>query len=205
MAEIKKVKVGDGVVAIGATAKVQARAELYIHMYKIALEHKDLAKQIASNDIAHMNDEIKEVMISILFAYTCLEGYINTIGKDLLKDEWNHYKGKSVSIKYKWTGISKALATKKCGKPCIVFSDNEEPFRSFLELKRIREEVLVHRQAEFGDIADTKYGRTEGTINVLNCDKAEWACDVVKNMVKKMYGNTLNHPSIGWLEKEGSN
>jgi len=201
MSEVKKAKVGGGNVGIESKVSVRIRTLLYIRMYEIAVEHKDLAKQIASNNIEHMIDEIKESMISILFSYTCLENYINTIGIDLLQpSEWNQYKGEHVGIIRKWKGISKILANKKWGKPHIVFSDDTEPFKSFLELKDIREKSLVHRQAEFSNIVETRYGITDGTIMVLNCDKAEWACDVVKNMIKKLCENIVNPPTTKWLD-----
>ena len=197
MAEVKKVQVGNGSVGIhGGTAIVKMRKEMFMTMYEIAKEHRDLAKQAAGKDIhKHMNLEIKESMISILFSYTCLEAYINTIGKDRLGSDWRERQ----STADKWTGVSEALATKKHQRPYIVFSEKDEPFKSFLELTKIRVEYLVHRKAEFGDVVQTKYGRTEGTVNVLNCDAAEWACGVVRDMVKMLCENMDNPPSVDWL------
>ncbi len=197
MAEFKRVF--DTALGTDAVNSVKVRKELFMRMYKIAKEHRDHAKQVVGDDIQeHMDDEFGEAMISILFSYTCLEAYINTIGKDRLGDDWQRYEGSSTEAK--WEGVSKSLATKKLGKQHSVFSKNDEPFKLFLELEKIREKYIVHKPAKFSDVTLTKYGNTEGTINVLNCDKAEWACKVVKDMVKKLCDNIENPPSMSWLD-----
>jgi hypothetical protein len=182
----------------GESVVVKMRKEIYITMFEICKEHAELAKQAAGADInKNMNPEIKESMISILFAYTCLEAYINTIGKDKLGVDWPRYEDNSTEGK--WLGVSKALATKKSGHISDVFNHGKEPFKSFLELEKIREEYLVHRKAEFNDVVPTKYGNTEGIINTLNCDKADWACKTVKDMVSKLNESIDAPPSVGWL------
>jgi hypothetical protein len=186
-------------VVTGQPVVVKARKEIYMTMYEISKEHAELAKQAAGMDIhKNMNPEIKESMVSILFAYTCLEAYINTIGKDRLGSDWPRYKASSTEAK--WMGVSKALASKKSGKPNSVFNKGEEPFKSFLKLEKIREDYLIHRKAEFGDVVRTKYGMTEGTVNVLNCDKADWACKTVRDMVSKLNESIDNPPSASWLD-----
>jgi hypothetical protein len=195
MADIKKSS--DEGIGIGEVAIVKARAELFMHMYRIAKKHKDQAKQVSSDNINDMNNEIDEAMISLLFSYTCLEAYINTIGEDRLGKNWKQYKDNSTEAK--WIGVSTALATTKNGKMYSVFNKGRQPFKSFLELEKIREEI-IHREAKFGDIVETKYGKTEGTINTLNCDKAEWACNIVKSMIIKLRDNIQNPPPIDWLD-----
>jgi len=185
-------------VGIKDAVSLKTRKDLFMSMYKIAKEHRDLAKQVASNDIKDMPAETDKTMISILFSYTCLEAYINTIGEDILRHDWQRFKDKRIEAK--WRGVSNFLATKKFGKPHSVFSKDDEPFKSFLELKKIREDYIVHRPAHFGDFVQTKYGNTDGTINVLNCDNAEWACKVVKDMVKNLCDNIENPPSTDWLK-----
>jgi hypothetical protein len=187
----------DGAVGFEGTVTVKIRKELFISMHKIAKEHRDRAKQVASNDIQNMNDEIDESMISILFSYTCLEAFINTIIEDRLGNDRQRYEG--ISTEAKWMGVSKFLATKKFGKPHSVFSKGDEPFKSFQVLEKIREDYIVHRPAKFGEVTQTKYGNTDGTIDVLNCDNAEWACNVVKNIVTKLCENIENPPAIDWL------
>jgi hypothetical protein len=182
---------------VGETAFVKARAELYMLMYKIAREHKDIANKIASNDINDMNNEIKESMISILFSYTCLEAYINTIGKDKLGNDWQRYEVGSTESK--WMGVSNLLSSKKKGEAFSIFSKDKEPLKSFLKLEKIREDFIIHRKGHFGDIVSTKYGNTEGTINVLNSEKAEWACKVVKGMIEQLCNNIENPPTTDWL------
>jgi hypothetical protein len=199
MTDVRKVPASDTAVGIGEIVTVRTRAELFMLMYEIAREHRDMAKQAAGNNIhKHMKAEIKESMISILFSYTCLEAYINTVGKDKLGSEWQRYENNSTEAK--WKGVSRALATKKLGKPHSVFSDKEEPFKSFLELEKIRKDYLVHRKAAFGDVVQTKYGTTEGTINTFNFDKAEWACKIVKDMVTKLNGTIDDRSSAAWLD-----
>jgi hypothetical protein len=164
-------------------------------MYEIAKHHRNLAKE---RDRKDMRAEVEESMISILFSYTCLEAYINTVGRDNLGPEWPRYeKGPRES---KLRGVANALATRKAGKRSSPFNKNKEPLRSFRELQKIRDELIVHRKAEFMDIANTKYGRTEGTINTFNCDKAQWSCTVVKEMVRRLNENIDKPPLDDWLE-----
>jgi len=182
MTETRNVQAGNGGVGINGTMVVRTRAELFMYMYEIAKEHRDLAKQVAGKNIyKNMKAEIKESMISILFSYTCLEAYINTVGKDRLGSDWQNYEGRSTEAK--WIGVSNALVTEKLGKPHSIFNKSSVPFKAFLKLEKMRNDYLVHRKAEFGNVVQTKYGRTEGTINVFNCDKADWACKTVKDMV----------------------
>lgn len=186
-------------VATGQPVGVKARKEIYMTMYEISKEHAELAKQTAGMDIhKNMNTEIKESMVSILFAYTCLEAYINTIGEDRLGSDWPRYKANPTESK--WKGVSNALASKKSGRLNSVFNKRKEPFKSFLELEKIRENYLIHWKAEFGDVVQTKYGMTEGTVNVLNCDKADWACKTVRDMVSKLNESIDNPPSASWLD-----
>jgi hypothetical protein len=171
------------------------RTELYILMYEVAREHRGLAKRAGGKDRI---SEVKESMISILFAYTCLEAYINTVGKDGLKKEWGKYDLSSTETK--WLGVSKNLATRKHGKPSSVFSKSKEPFKSFMELEKIREDTLVHRKANFSILVPTKYGNTDVIVNTLNCEKAEWACNIVKDMVVKLNDNIDNPVPIDWVD-----
>lgn len=176
---------------------IKARTNLYEHMYEIAKYHRDSAKRLDGKD---MRAEIKESMISILFSYTCLEAYINTVGEDKLGSDWVRFSGKRTTLESKWLGVSRELAATKSGRPHSMFNKKEEPFKSFLELEKIREDYLVHRKAEFGDIVPTKYGSTEGTIKVFDCNRAEWACEVVKQMVRKLNENIANPPSDSWFD-----
>lgn len=173
---------------------VKIRKALFMLMYKVAKEHRDNAQRLAGKD---ENAEIQESMISILFCYTCLEAYINTMGKDRLG--WDKDKLKGAYTKNKWLYISKELATKKFCREQSVFDEDKEPFKSFIELENIRHEYLVHWKADFADFVPTKYGNTEGTINVLNYEKAEWACKTVKEMVNQLNKNIDNPPSIEWV------
>lgn len=199
MTETRNVQVGNGAVGMNATVAVKTRTELFMYMYEIAKEHRDRAKQVAGKDIyKDMKAEIEESMISILFSYTCLEAYVNTVGKDRRSiSNWQKCKGSST--KAKWIVVSEALASKKAGKLTSIFCETKEPFKSFLKLKKIRNKYLVHMKPKFGDVVETKYGRTEGTINMFNCDKAEWACKTVKDMVTKLNISIDNPPSATWL------
>ena len=180
--------------------KVRARTDLARRMYEIAEEHKDLAKQVTGRNLnIDMPIEIKESMISIVFAYTCLEAYINTIGRDQL--DWSSEKLKKESIAKKWKDIAKGLAEKRTGDEKDIFNEDEEPFNSFRKLKKLREELIIHYKAEFNDIEDTKYGRTEGLINSLCSEKAEWACSVVQAMITKLHDATGTLKPT-WLKSE---
>ena len=174
---------------------VMGRPALFILMYDVAREHRDLAKQVGGKDRL---SEVKESMISILFAYTCLEAYINTVGKDGLRKEWEKYETSSTEAK--WFGVSKRLATMKYGKSRSVFNKAKEPFKSFMELEKIREDTLVHWKADFDIQVPTKYGNTEVIVNTLNCDKAEWACNVVRDMVNQLTANIDNPAPARWVE-----
>lgn len=191
-----EVLLGGSEVEIGGEVAVVIRKELYMLMYAVAKEHRYLAKMAAAGK--DMNLEVKESMVSILFSYTCLEAYINTIGKDRLENEWQKYERSPTDSK--WRGVSNKLATKKQGKPWSVFNDGKDPFKSFLELKKIRDELVVHRKADFGNVVQTKYGNTEGTINTLNCEKAEWACNIVKEMVIRLNDNIDSPLPATWLD-----
>ena len=172
------------------------RTELYLLMYAVAKEHRDFAKQVAGKV---RNEEIKESMISILFSFTCLEAHINAIGRDRLGSDWQKYEGSSVGDK--WMGVSKRLASKKHGKSWDVFNKDKKPFASFLELKKIREDYLVHWKAPFSEGVKTKYGNTgAAAINILNCERAEWACNIVKEMVHKLHDNIDNPLPLEWLD-----
>jgi len=174
--------------------RVVMRKELYMFMYELAKQHRDEATKV---DGKNQVEEIKHSMISILFSYTCLEAFINTIGKDKLGSIWDRYK--ATSTESKWMGVSNSLSTKKYGKRYSVFNKSKEPFKSFLRLEKIREDYLVHRQAEFNEGGQTKYGNTEGTINTLNVDTASWSCETVKQMVVELVNNMDGAPEINWV------
>ena len=97
-------------------------------------------------------------------------------------------------------GVSQLLSRKKHGKPSPVFKKSREPFKSFLRLEKIREDDLVHRKGEFSKVVKTKYGNTEGTINTLNADTADWACRTVKRMVLKLVDNMDDPPQVKWVK-----
>ena len=173
---------------------VLMRAELYMLMYQLASQHRDEALKVDGKD---QIEEIKHSMISVLFSYTCLEAFINTVGKDRLGAIWDTYK--QGSTESKWMGVSNFLSKQRHGKLHSIFKKTEEPFKSFLRLERIREDYLVHRQAQFHEVVETKYGNTEGTINTLNADTATWSCETVKQMVLKLARNMQSPPQLKWL------
>jgi hypothetical protein len=175
--------------------EVKLRKELYILMFDIAKENRDKADEMSGKN---QNEEIKFSMISILFSYTCLEAFINTIGKDKLDKDWHNYENNSTESK--WMGVSKFLASKKYGELCSIFNKGKEPFSSFIKLEEIREDYLVHRKANFNQPVKTKYGNTEGIVNTLNSDAAKWACSVVRDMINTIVSNIDNPPSIDWLK-----
>jgi len=51
-------------------------------------------------------------------------------------------------------------------------------------------------QPEFKELEETKYGKTDGTINKLNYKNAEWACKVVEDMITTLHGR------LGWQYPE---
>ncbi|MFC2024485.1 hypothetical protein ACFLTJ_02775 [Chloroflexota bacterium] len=173
---------------------MRMRQNLYHHMYEIAKEHADIAKQLDGKDI---KSELKESMISILFSYTCLEAYINAVGSDELGKDWVRFENNN--LESKWIGVARELATRKAGRIVSPFSDSKEPFKSFKKLGRIRDKIIIHRKAEFMDIVDTKYGNMDGTINIVNCDTAEWSCKIVKSMVRKLNQYINKPPADSWL------
>ena len=187
------------VAIVAHESKIAMRKELYILMYQIAQEQRDEAMRA---DGKNQDEEIKHSMICILFCYTCLEAFINTIGKDKLGQTWEEKWGenKESSSGDKWLGVSKLLASKKQGKPYSVFNRGKEPFKSFLCLQEIRHDYLVHKKAEFSEVVKTKYGNTEGTINKLNSDTANKACKTVKQMVLKLVENMDNGPEMKWVK-----
>jgi hypothetical protein len=175
-------------VVIKENVVVVLRKELYILMYNIAKRHRDLAEALDGKDEER---EIEESMISILFSYTCLEAYINAVGRDRLGAEWQGFKKSSTEAK--WKGVSNRIAEKKYGKKHSVFSDRKEPLKSFKDLEQIRNEMVVHWKAKGGAIVANKY-RSGGTaINTFNCDKAKWACKTVSVMVHKL-NRVINDP-----------
>ncbi len=196
---IIKVPIANTITAVGLVPDVYVtvRAALYTRMYEIAKEHKDLAKRYAGKE---RKAETKESMISILFAYTCLEAYINAIGIDHLGKEWGNYSGKDTSPTSKWLGVSKWLASKKYEKRHSVFNQNKEPFKSFLKLKTIREEHLVHWKAQAHEPVLTNGILEDTPIAEFYCGKAEWACDTVKQMVTKLNENMNAPPDANWLD-----
>jgi hypothetical protein len=175
--------------------EVKLRKELYMLMFDIAKENRDKSEEVSGKN---QNEEIKFSMISILFSYTCLEAFINTIGKDMLGIEWSRFEGNP--IEGKWKGVSKFLASKKYGMSYSVFNNGQEPLSSFKKLKEIREDVLVHRKANFNQPVQTKYGNTDVTINTLNSEIAKWACLTVKEMVTAIATNIDNPPLIEWVK-----
>jgi hypothetical protein len=178
-------------VEIRENVVILLRKEFYILMYNIAKEHRDLAKAVDGKD---ENQEIQESMISILFSYTCLEAYINAMGKDRLGSEWQNYKDNSTEAK--WRGVSNRLAEKKYGRKWSIFNDDEEPFKSFRALEKIREDMVVHWKPVAGAPVENKYKSGGSAINTFNCDKAEWACETIKAMVEKF--NSLIDDSNQW-------
>ena len=181
---------------VAHTPIIKMRKELYMLMYEVAKHHRDEANEA---DRKNQTEEIKNSMICILFCYTCLEAFINTLGKDMLGDTWVTTNKKN-STEGKWKDVSRILSTKKYGRPFSVFNKRKEPFKSFLDLEIIREDSLVHRKAEFNEVVKTKYGNTEGTINTLNSEKANWACQTVKKMVTELAQNIEGAPSVAWVQ-----
>ena len=181
------------------TPTIAMRRELYMLMYEVAQEHRDKAIKVDGKNQA---EEIKHSMICILFCYTCLEAFINTVGKDKLGQTWEEKwgKNKESSTGDKWLGVSKLLARKKHGKPYSVFNKSKEPFKSFLCLQKIRHDYLVHRKAEFSKVVKTKYGNTEGTINKLNVNTANRACKTVNQMVLKLVENMDDALEVKWVK-----
>ena len=188
--------VTNGVVDVTEKVIVRARRELSRDMYDIANEHRHLAHCVTGRDIEKdMTREIRESMISIVFAHTCLEAYINTMGKEKIRNIFN-YNWKPLK---KWNEVARALAKQEPEEYMDVFKDEEEPFRSFVELVRVRGK-LVHFKAALREPMRTKYGRTEGTINWVNSTKAERACGIVKMMIKKLHDST-GTKCPNWLEE----
>jgi hypothetical protein len=181
------------------TPIIKMRTALYMYMYEIAIEHKELAKIVSNENIINMKTEIKEAMISILFSYTCLEAFINIIGKDYLKSKWEEIEKTKTTTQRKWMYVSDSLSEAKNGRKHSIFNIKKEPFKSFSKLEKIREDYIVHRKGNYQEIMQTKYGNTEGTINIVNCQTAEWACKTVKDMVKTLCENIDNPPPIDWL------
>lgn len=181
------------------TPTIAMRRELYMLMYEVAQEHRDEAIKV---DGINQAEEIKHSMTCILFCYTCLEAFINTVGKDKLGQTWEEKwgKNKESSTGDKWLGVSKLLASKKHGKTYSVFNKSKEPFTSFLCLQEIRHDYLVHRKAEFSKVVKTKYGNTEGTIDKLNVNTANRACETVKQMVLKLVENMDDAPEVKWVK-----
>jgi hypothetical protein len=138
-------------------------------------------------------------MISVLFAFTCLDAYINSVGKDNLEPDWQNYE--KASPEGKWKGVTSAYAEKVLGRRRAIFNKSKEPFKSFLELGQLRID-LVHWRPEFRPLEKTKYGtgeaKGEATINRINCEKAEWACGIVEEMIKKLL-LSLSKPIPRWL------
>src|SRR4030043_654648 len=91
---------------------IAMRRELYMSMYEVAREHRDEATKVDGKDQA---EEIKHSMIRILFCYTCLEAFINTVGKDKLGRIWDEKWGrnKKSSPDDKWLGLSQLLSSRK--------------------------------------------------------------------------------------------
>lgn len=179
--------------AFGTHTTIKGRTNVYEHMYEIAKEHVGLARDRAGETIDDMRAEIKESMISLVFAHACLETYINTRGYDVLGDKYDPYW----NWLHKWNKVGLELSR---GNLTSIFDDKKEPYRSFEELNELRNKLL-HFKGHFADILKTKYARTEGMINWCNCKKAEWACTVVQAMVKKLCDSIGdNYPD--WLKEE---
>ena len=169
-------------------------------MFRIAREHAERAKAVSGKEVLQ---EAQEAMISILFSYTCLEAYINTVGIDHLGEDWRQFedgKRRHSSTKTKWKDIPDILLEKKLGKGGRVFDDGEEPFKSFLELQKIRD-GLVHLEQDFELPTETKYGNSDPVLNILTGEKAMWALEIVPAMVYKLDG-LLIRPYPNWLAKE---
>jgi hypothetical protein len=171
------------------------RIELYKLMYEVAREHRDLANQASSRKDIRM--EIKESMISILFSYTCLEAYLNALGKDRLGSEWNEIEhDKRISLESKLKLVSSRLATQQMGRRCSIFSKKDQLLKSLRELTEIRKHYLVHWNAEFRRAVN----HTPEATHKLNYRKAEWACDIIKQIVTKLNCKINNRDSLEWLD-----
>ena len=184
------------------TVDARVRAMFHAYMYEIAKEHAASAKALDGED---QRKEAKEAMISIMFAYTCLEAYINTVGIDNLGEDWNEFKG--TSTWKKWLEIPAELARRKLDKTKEEFSEDEAPlkkneplFKSFKELGEIRNTYLVHLKPEFELPTSTKYGTTTDPIfNIFNCETSEWALGIIPDMVRRL-DEFLIRPYPIWIK-----
>lgn len=188
-----KVPIADtiNVEALKPDVYVTVRVALYNRMYDIAMEHKDLAKRYAGKE---GKVEIKESMISILFAYTYLEAYINAIGIDHLGTEWQKPKYKKASTVDKWKDVSRILSSNQPESRYTVFCKNKEPMKSLVKLKTIRDEHLVHWKAQAHEPVLNDGNLVDIIIATFNYKDAEWACDTAKQMVTKLNENMKEHP-----------
>jgi hypothetical protein len=172
---------------------IAVRLGIHAYMYEIAQEHATNSKALDQKD-ARM--EAKESMISIIFTFTCLEAYINTVGIDNLGEAWDNFKDNPP--KSKWIGVSNRLYLIKFGKKRNIFKAGEEPFKSFLRLKTIRDK-LTHLKPVFETAIETKYGHSDPILNIVNCGTAEWACKLVPMMVHKI-DDLLLRPYPIWIK-----
>lgn len=180
-------------ISIVGKPRLRGRAELCIHMYEIAKRHRDLAKLVEGKNI---KAEIKESMISIIFAYTCLEAFINALGVDTLADGYN-YNWEPLT---KWNKVGHALTKEPLKASMPIFSLEEKPFSSFEELENTRNK-LIHYKARMRDVAKTKYGPEIGLITWVNYSKAEQSCSTILAMIKKLH-NSVGITLPNWLKQE---
>jgi hypothetical protein len=174
--------------------RVMMRTNLAQLMYEIAEDHKELAKKVTGRDTSKdMPVEIKESMIGIIFAYTCLEAYINVMGKDQFGGGWQSYE--NANIVSKWKGLTNYLMKRETGKIRDIYGTK---LLNALESLRLLRHDLVHWKAEFLDIVETKYGRTEGLIESVSFEKAEWACNIMQRMISKFHNGT-DIPRPSWF------
>ena len=168
------------------SSNIRMRTNLAQRMYEIANEHRELAKKVTGrNATKDMPIEIRESMISIVFAYTCLQAYINVIGKDNLSSSWESYE--DASIVSKWKGVTNWIMKRRFGKIRDIYG--KKLLVAFEKLGQLRHD-MVHWNAEFLDVMETKYGRTEGIIKSISSEKAEWACDIMQMMIHSFHNGT---------------
>ena len=185
-----------GVAHLRGSCDLQAKAVLrkarFVLLHDIAIKHRDDALQV---DGKNMREEIEHSMISMLFAYTCLEAFINAIAADRTDLSF----GKKTGIESKLVSVSEHLATRKHGRRLSPFNKSSQLLESLRALTRSRID-LVHWDAQFADVVTTKYGNTERTIETFNASQAASACRTVKDIIITVVGNMDDPPEVNWLE-----
>jgi len=145
-----------------------------------------------------MGSEIKNAMISIVFALTCLEGYINWVARAFLGTNWLNYK--DTSPEGKWKGVANAITQKKFGKMRTPFSEKEPPFKSFLELVQLRNGIVHLEPEEWLGLEEGKYGLSNVGVNQIDAEVAEQACQTVEGMITKLH-EVIEVDLPWWLRK----